>query len=204
MIDRYNVFIFDLDNTLIDENTYLFEAYREMALYVEQEYGNPETQVSLDFLKRTYTQEGRKQLLDKYISFANLPATAMDELLTIMRTVKLEAKLILIPGVHELMRSLIHQQKKICIATNGNKQQQQNKVSQIHWDGIDPTVIPVYFASDHQPKPSPEIIYAIMREQQLNPSEILFVGDSETDQLCAQQAGVDFCFISSLLSYLNT
>lgn len=203
MTEQYTLFIFDLDNTLIDENTYLFEVYRQIAAYTHRQYPQHQETLLHDMLITAYNHTGRTKLLNAYIDHFQLPSPEMDNLLTILRTTKLSKKLALLPGMETLLSTLISRNKKLSIATNGNKLQQQNKIAQINWGGLHAISIPVYFAADYEPKPSPMVIQAIMNDYGVSPGKVLFIGDSNSDEQSAHHAGIDFCFASSALSYLN-
>jgi FMN phosphatase YigB (HAD superfamily) len=197
MIDRYKAFVFDLDNTLIDENTYLTEAYRQIAAYTASVHTGYNSSEYFSFLLNTYTKQGRKHLFNKYIMAFNLPETIQPVLLDMLRNVKLPVPLEVDPHIAQAIRTMIAAQKPLFIASNGNRQQQQNKLSQVRWDNIDPAQIRVYFAADHKPKPAPDILLAILADHQLHAAEVLFIGDSETDEQAARSAGMDFCLNTS-------
>lgn len=202
MTEQYTLFIFDLDNTLIDENTYLFEAYRQIAAYTHRQYPQYQEALLHDMLVTTYNHTGRTRLLNTYIDQFHLPSSEMDNLLTILRTAKLNKKLALLPGMETLLSKLISRDKQLSIATNGNKLQQQNKIDQVNWGTLH-AAIPVYFAADYEPKPSPLVIHAIINDHGVAPERVLFIGDSKSDEQAAHHAGIDFCFVSAASSYLN-
>ena len=55
-----------------------------------------------------------------------------------------------------------------------------------------------------QPKPAPDMLFEAARRLQLSPGELLFVGDSELDQLAARSAGMPFAnYRGSLDADLN-
>lgn len=43
-------------------------------------------------------------------------------------------------------------------------------------------------------KPAPDVLYYIMEQTNLTAQELLFIGDSINDALCAKAAGVDFAW----------
>lgn len=47
-----------------------------------------------------------------------------------------------------------------------------------------------------KPKPNPESILTILKQNHLQPSETIYVGDSESDMLAAKSAGVFFAYAS--------
>lgn len=54
-------------------------------------------------------------------------------------------------------------------------------------------------------KPSPEMIFSIMRAVGLHIGhEVLYVGDMASDQICAQRAGIDFAYAQNFFHWPTT
>src|SRR5689334_2219991 len=51
-----------------------------------------------------------------------------------------------------------------------------------------------YRKEDINRKPGPGMIQEIMKELDVSPTDVLFVGDREEDEQAAKNAGVDFCW----------
>ena len=68
--DKYNLVIFDLDNTLYEENNYLFKSYQAIATYLSKKDKNLSEGLLLSFLKEEFISSGRNNILNKL--FENL------------------------------------------------------------------------------------------------------------------------------------
>jgi phosphoglycolate phosphatase-like HAD superfamily hydrolase len=80
---------------------------------------------------------------------------------------------------------------RLFVLTNGNPEQQLNKIKHLEWHGLDQH-IKCYFCNEIAPKPAPDAMLILLADHQLAPSEVLFLGDANIDEDCAKAAGVDF------------
>ncbi|MBF0235731.1 MAG: HAD-IA family hydrolase [Desulfamplus sp.] len=93
------------------------------------------------------------------------------------------------PGLNELLESLRRCGYKRCIATN--RTNTMADVLKIH--DMESLFEMVVTAADvKNPKPAPDELLKIMEILDFKPEQILFVGDSEYDQLAANRAGTWF------------
>lgn len=197
MLDCFKNIIFDFDNTLYDERQYLFPVFQSIATSYASNDCSAENEL-FNFLCLTFTLEGRENLYDKLIKRYNISSLSIDSMLEIQRNIELPVKLQLFPEAAYVIQSQLALNKNLFIATNGNKQQQLNKLSQLQWGTINYSMIRPYFACDYKPKPSPDVILAIINDFQLAPSETVFVGDAITDEDCARNAGICFIYTNKL------
>ena len=89
------------------------------------------------------------------------------------------------------MQDVVTDRKKLFIVTNGNPQQQLNKLRQIEWHGLEP-YLTCYFADESLPKPEPDVLHLLMKEHNLERRDLLMIAGSETDRLCAETCGIDY------------
>ncbi|MBO4263514.1 MAG: HAD family hydrolase [Bacteroidales bacterium] len=192
---RYDLFVFDLDGTLYDERSYLFSAYRAIAARLGEAYPAFPPEAYEAFLCTTFRQEGRKQLFDKCIAHFRLPVQVA-ELTDILH--RHEAALQLDTRAEGLLDFLAEKDKRLYILTNGNVQQQQNKVRLLGLEGRYPGIGVVY-ASATAPKPSPLCLQHILQETGISSGRTVLVGDTEVDEETARRAAVDYIFIQNIL-----
>jgi HAD superfamily hydrolase (TIGR01549 family) len=193
----YQCIVFDLDNTLYNEKDYLFAAYIEVDKYLNQKY-NIKPKDAFQFLVDRFNRFGRKNLFNKLIKQYNLPEETISDLLVLLRNVKIIQKIELFPEMEELLVLLKKNEKQLYILTNGNVNQQKNKIDQIDWKGV--SNICFRFANEIEPKPSPKGINRILSDHNLSNNEIVFIGDSHEDEECATNANVDFVHVGSILN----
>ena len=191
--NSYTDFLFDFDNTLVDEKDYLFQAYHyiERVLNIHFESNYP----IYAYLVNGFNAGGRSHLFDNCISRFELPAKAKVLMLDCLRTVKLNRHLQLLPQSKKLLLEISSAQKRIFIITNGNPAQQRNKINQTQWPE-EIIFTEICFANEFEPKPS------IKSFEHLNEiyhfSNPVYIGDAESDALFAKHCGVMFVNIEEI------
>ncbi len=178
----YKYYLFDLDNTLIDETQYLFAVYSKIA-----------KDVSLDkneFIN-LFLNEGRDKLFNKIIKRNKLPDTCLQDFLYTLRNIKLPHKLVIFPSIFDLLKKLTILNKNILVVTNGNVNQQKNKIDQIDWQGIE-NDIQFVLANLIAPKPSMKLFNYLKKEYCLIEQETIMIGDSITDEEFARNSNISF------------
>ena len=183
---EYKLVVFDLDNTLYCETDYLFAAYRRIA---ELCASDPKTaEEYYTFLCTSFVQEGRVDLFQRFKDRYAVTLT-VPQMLEVLRTT--ECALTLYSAKKDLIAQLLEKGIKVAVLTNGNVQQQRQKIADLQLKELFPQVEVVY-ASEIESKPSPRALQLLMAQAGVLPSETLFVGDDETDCRTAANAGVDF------------
>lgn len=193
---KYKLIVFDLDNTLIPETEYLFRAYEEISYFIEKKSFIDRMKVD-SYLKNEFIKNGRSNLFDNMLSNFNINDVEMTSILDILRTVKLSEKIRLIDNMKLILESLVNDKIPYVVFTNGNVDQQKNKVENIRWNGLRPDVI---YANEIKSKPDTISFstYLLKNKIEIREDEILMIGDSEVDQLFAKNLGCDFKYVSSL------
>jgi len=171
-------YLIDLDNTLIDENEYLFEAYAEIAKTYK---------FDVNEMIEMYLNEGRQWLFDKMIG---RHGGKIKDYLRILRSVKLEYELEINPEMIDLLRG-ITRKGRVFVVTNGNVIQQINKVRQTNWLGLKDKLIFIY-ANKVYPKPDKRLFLYLKDKYNLRESECIMIGDSETDRQFAINSNIKF------------
>ena len=124
--------IFDLDNTLYDEDKYLFGAYKKIAIS-QQNYNHLHV---YKFLFDEYRRNGRFKLLDKLEKKFPELDLSVSEMLDLMRTydgsyIKLDLKKWFLKFLNAVNSDFV-----IRIVTNGNIIQQKNKVDLLNINNL--------------------------------------------------------------------
>lgn len=195
--DKYDCYIFDFDNTLYSENLYLFSAYEEIAQYTSVKF-DLDLNIIKKFLIKNFLNTGRQNLFNDLINSFKLPNALLSELLIILRNHKMDNKIPLFSELESMINELILLNKSIIVLTNGNVQQQKNKMNQIDWKEI--KKLNFVFANEIAPKPSPEGVFSILKESCCKRERTLFIGDSEVDMQCAKAARIDFLHVNIILN----
>lgn len=192
----YTAYVFDLDHTLYDEHEYLFNAYSEISKYL----GNCcdfDRDYVYSWLISTFKEKGRHLIFNDLLSHLKLNHEKLPFIISILRNTRTLSKMNLFPHMLEMLEDLALTNKQIYILTNGHPDQQRNKVRCINWSGTEQH-INIYYANEYAPKPAPDGLVQILKENKLNPAEVVFIGDGKIDEACANAANVDFVFVQEL------
>lgn len=193
---EFDTVIFDLDNTIYDERQYLFKAYEQIARFCKSNF-NIGFEESYEFLTNSFIREGRKQLFNKFCDKFNLELDKIGEFLGILRSVELDAKLLPFDYFIPLCRKLFYHNIQVAIITNGNPEQQINKMKQIEFNGLINSSH-LIFANDTNPKPAIDSFLQLKDKIQIN--KALYIGDSTVDYYFALNCEIPFLNVVNLMS----
>lgn len=197
LIKTKKAFVFDLDNTIYPEKDYLYQVYYMIGQFIEYHELYDHEKIT-HFLINEFEKEGRIHLFDKLIERFSLKAEYMDNFLRLMRTARLPLKLILFKEIELLLNHLVREKKQIYILTNGNPEQQLNKITQIEWNGLQ-HYVRAYFCDEIKRKPAPDSMLKLLNDNLLTPEDSLFIGDSDEDEQCANETKVTFVSVQKVI-----
>jgi len=187
---RKTAFIFELDNVLYPEKDYLYQVYYLFSNLLE--YTELiDAKETTNLLINTYISEGNDVVFDGIKERFNVDEKYRSKLDNLLTGAKLPLKLFLYKNMLNLLQDIVVDRKKIFIVTNGKPEQQLNKIKQTEWHGLEQYLI-VYFAEEILPKPEPDVIDLLIKDHGLQRRDLLMIGNSETDRLCAESCGIDY------------
>lgn len=187
---RKTAFILELDDVLYPAKDYTYQVYylfANMLEYVEL----VDAKETTNLMTATYLKEGADAVFDKVANAFPVAEQYRDKFDNLMLTAKLPLKLLLYQNMLTLLQEIVVDRKKLFIVTNGNVSEQVNKIKQVEWHKLEPYLI-CYFAEETMPKPEPDVVHLLMQEHNLQRRDILMIGNSETDSLCAETVGIDY------------
>lgn len=190
-------FIFELDDVIYPEKDYLFQVYylfTSVLEYTDLLDAKAATQVMVDAYLAGEKDRAFDILQEKYKVNEKYRANYEHLLLT----VKLPLKLLIYKSVLDMMQEIVVDRKKIFIVTNGDPAQQLNKIKQTEWHGLEP-YLTCYFTAETKPKPATDSIELLMTDHNLQRRDIIMIGATEIDSLCAEACGVDYISVSDLI-----
>lgn len=183
-------FIFELDNVLYPEKDYLFQVYYLFAGMIEYtELWDAKAMTSL--MTQTYQEYGHEAVFDALKQKFGIDEKYRHNFDDMLITSKLPLKLLLFQRMLELLQQIVVDRKKIFIVTNGNPQQQLNKIKQTEWNGLEP-YLTCYFADEISAKPEPDAVNQLLADHNIERRHAVMIGITEADEQCAQAAGIDF------------
>lgn len=194
---RKAAFIFELDNVIYPEKDYLFQVYYLFASAIE--YTELiDAKKTTDIMVETYMQQGSAMVFDRAKEKLGIDEKYRPNFEHLLLTAKLPLKLLIYKKTLELLQEIVIDRKKIFIVTNGNPQQQLNKIRQIEWNGLE-NYLTCYFTEESRPKPETDAIELLMKDHDLQRNELLMIGCTDTDHQCAQNLGIDYLNASDFL-----
>jgi phosphoglycolate phosphatase len=183
---KYSLIVFDWDGTLFDSATVITEgiqqAARDMALPV------PDRQTASHVIGLGLSDSLRHAM-------PALPPERYEEFLALYRRYfrEREDTLSLFPGVPELLAQLTERGHRLAVAT-GKPRRGLDRALQA--SGLGPFFAATRCGDETRPKPHPAMLLELRDELQLQPAEMLMVGDTSHDLGMAHNAGVDAVAVS--------
>jgi FMN phosphatase YigB (HAD superfamily) len=155
---------------------YLYAAYYK----ISEEFSNNipiRREAMYTFLCMTFEGNGRRFLFNHFIERFHLQITDLGRMLEILRTVRVPLNIY--PDMLDILRRLVRSGKEVVIATNGNHQQQSNKLDQLNFGKLRDHIT-IYFTN----KPHIEGVNTHKNS--------VMIGDSYIDKQFAKNLGIDF------------
>lgn len=176
--------IFDLDDTIYPEAEFLFGAYYTISLNAK----TTDNSDIYDFLRNIFLVEGRKNIFEKLMK--NFPSIGLsvDDCINILRSYAPKDKI----KTYLWFNHFIAQMKSdyiLRIVTNGNINQQKNKLNSIDLS-LPKSQLDVVFANQLEPKPAPASFWGLKNAKYFNAP--IYVGDSITDFQYAKNLGIEY------------
>jgi len=194
----FSLFIFDLDNTIYKEEDYLFQAYKAIAEKFAKNVSSKSEQDLFQTIKDIYRIRGREKLFDNFLETIKLDNSFIPVCMHILRSFNPSKTIEIDKTVKVILSTLKNQEKAVFVLTNGNVEQQKNKIKNINWTGLD-SYLQIVFANDIEPKPSSAGIEYILNISKTDKNKAIFIGDSEVDQVCAKNSGIVFINVNNLI-----
>jgi FMN phosphatase YigB (HAD superfamily) len=194
---RKKAFIFELDNVIYPEKDYLYQVYYIFASLLEYTE-NFDAKETTNLMVDTYNAEGSDRVFDRLKEKLNIDEKFRDNLNNLLITAKLPLKLLVYKNILNLLQDIVIDRKKVFIVTNGNPEQQLNKIKQMEWHGLEP-YLTAYFAEETFAKPEPDAIDLLIKDHNLQRRDILMIENAENDRLCAETCGIDYINVQEFL-----
>lgn len=198
-IDQHKTaFVFELDNVLYPEKDYLYQVYYLFASFLE--YTEMlDAKVLVNLMVKTFEEEGRDEVFNRVQERFKLDEKYRFNFEHLHKHAQIPLKLLLYADMLQLMQDIVIDRKKLYIVTNGDPEQQLNKLKYVEWHGLEKYLV-CYFADEVAPKPEPDSIYKLINEHYLQRREMVITGANEADMLCAQACGIDFIYAEEFLT----
>lgn len=187
-------FIFELDNVLYPEKDYLLQVYYLFASFIEYIETVPPANELTAFMKKVYENQGAERMFDKVKEAFGVDEKYRENFERLHLTARLPLKLLLFQSMLTLLQDIVVDRKQIFIVTNGNPQQQLNKIKQLEWHGLEDYLV-IYFADEVAPKPDTTVLDQILSKYKLTRRDLVILGASDVDNEFAQSSGIDYIYL---------
>jgi len=187
---RKDAFVFELDDVLYPEKDYLYQVYYLFGSFLEYTE-QIEAKEATDYMVVTYLEQSRDSVFENLRGKFKLDEKYKANFDHLGKTAKLPLKLLLYEDMLKLLQEIVVDRKKIFVVTNGDPEQQLNKIKQTDWNGLEP-YLTCYFANEMRPKPETDAIDLLIKEHNLQRRNIVMIGQTDADAQCAEAAGIDF------------
>lgn len=168
------VIVFDLDDTLYEEITYVRSGFRAVAAFLEKEFTLPAKRTYPALLK-ILEEEGRGRVFDRLLEREELYSRVnVTRCLAVYRRHRPE--IALSPEADRCLKRLNH--LPLYIVTDGHKGVQHNKLTAL---GLYGRVRFCYLTHRYgldKAKPSPHCFMAICRREKVDPGRVVYIGDN--------------------------
>ena len=190
---KIKVVVFDLDNTLYNEIDYLKVTYSQISKDVKRLNICLDDNELSNFLVNTFLTQGREKLFQKFITKFGIKNYDLEKFLNVIRNVQIEPCSIKIkPFLENFIKKNIYNYYFV-IATNGNPDQQKNKLKSINIPHLDLfRIIYCNTLGKDKNKPSPTFINQIVYDYHIRKDSVILIGDSKFDKLAAQNGKIHY------------
>lgn len=183
--------VFDLDNTLYDEEQYVLACYQEIARQVDPN----KTEEITRFLLNERKQNGDSLVFQRLIRSYRLPGYEIERFISIYHTFDVPIKFF------DDVSSFFENAQHCCryaILTNGSEQTQKNKCRLLEaYRMVDKIMITGEYLNRQDWKPAPKAYQLLCEQINTSASDCLFVGDSiKNDIEGALRVGMKACLIN--------
>ncbi len=178
--------IFDLDDTLYPEQTYIFQGFLAVAKFLE-----PGAPVDLYLQLIRLHREGSGRVFDE-LDRRRPGGIPIPEIVKLYRDTPRELRLW--PGVEDACRSL-KKHHRLVLITNGDSETQWKKVKQLGLESyFDLVLVPDDFGRQYW-KPSVKLMNRVYDTFSKEKSQYIYIGNSADDYAFAREAGIPFILV---------
>lgn len=188
-------FVLGFDNVLYPEKDYLLQVYylfSEFINYTELMEAAP----IVAFMSAEYEKNGVEKIFEKTANKFGIAEKYKENFDLLHQTARLPLKLLLYQQILNLLQNLVVEQKEIFLLLDGNPAEQINKIKQTEWHGLE-QYLKLYFVEEFDS--TKNCIEFIITEQNLQPEEVLFVGDVNLSETGILAGGLDYFSVQKLL-----
>lgn len=187
IISKYKAIVFDWDGTLVDTCGLILDAHNHARKYMGHEVWTMD-----DFLGQA-SKSAREYYPEVY-------GERSDEAMKVLYEYVEEHHLTYLKpmvGALEILELFQSHQIPMAVVSNKRHETLLIEADTVEWAHHFQTIIGAGHAAKDKPAADPLIMALDAMEGDLTPSDILYIGDTETDLICCKNAGCDAVLIQS-------
>jgi putative hydrolase of the HAD superfamily len=180
--------IFDLDNTIFDENIFLNQGYFRISQFINSKYGIDVNEVH-NFLWAAFMNGSRSSLFNRMLKHFNLEElVSIENLLAVFRNIE-NQKLV----IFKYFQIFLMKNINFYIITNGNRLQQVSKFIALDLHNYS-QCLDIIFAESLALKPNTDSYDFLRKKWVLN--KPIYIGDSSIDEEFSKNCNIDLIKIN--------
>ena len=181
---RIEAVIFDLDNTLYDEEQFVRSGFRAVSNYMTEKHGI-DKEVFYHLLLSIFSKRGRERVFDTALSEMNLcKKEIVLEMVEIYRSHL--PQISLYKAAHDVLLE-IKKKYRVALITDGIKKVQESKVKAL---GIEDLFDVITYAIEHGGKNNIQAYLTTLRKLEIEPSQSVYIDDSPKGLTIARKLGI--------------
>jgi phosphoglycolate phosphatase-like HAD superfamily hydrolase len=149
-------------------------------------------------MQAEFLLNGHEDIFDKTAEKFKIPLKYKNNFRLLHQTAKLPLKLLLYKQILSFLQEIVLKGKEIFLLADGNPLEQLNKIKQIEWHGLGQN-LKLYFTEEFAPKPNFESLEFIISQNNLMLDDIIIIGNSNLDEICAKNIGIKYFSVTKLL-----
>jgi len=170
------VLVFDMDDTLYVEMTYVKSGFKAVAAYLQEAFGIS-TKVSFPLMMQELETNGRGKVFNRILEANNL--LTKENVKKCLSVYRLHEPKIKLNKAAKNCLSRFKNSKKYLL-TDGNKIVQDHKVKALGLENLMDGIYITHRYGLHHSKPSPYCINRIAAKEKVLPREVVYIGDNPT------------------------
>lgn len=166
--------ILDFDDVLYPKKDFLLQVYYLYANFVEFTNYQPCANELLQTLKEEYVSRGETNVFSVAVQKFPEISAFKENFERLHHQAQLPLKLLAFPNIAQLIKRFQEEDKPVLLLTAGDPLMQLNKIKQIDWQELKPT-LKVYFEDELRFRQLAPLNY-ILDEHDLEPNEVGYIG----------------------------
>ena len=169
------ILIFDLDDTLYDERSYVESGLRAVARWGQEKFGWDQA-ISLRFMVDVLESEGRGQIFDRWLDSHGIKRRGL--IADCVNHYRHHEPAINLPDSHHAILNRLGQQYPLYLVTDGHKVVQEKKVQALKIRPFFRRILITHRFGIANAKPSRYCFELIRKAEQCDWAEMVYIGDN--------------------------